>query len=139
MGTLAHVGTAAALLALAGCAQMKTMSNPAPCPVGTDAICVVTVTVRDCDTISAQPDRAMVTVFGKKGDVQWVLDAPAGWDFAKDGIKFKKPGHPQFGNDRPGKKSFRWTFDNSQKDEHPYTIYVTDGYKTCSRDPSIMN
>jgi len=140
MKTIAHIGSAAALLALAGCAAMNptSTSTPQPCTPGADAICVVKVTVKDCDHITAHPDRAMVTL-GNRGDIEWQLDAPAGWDFARDGIKFKDASNPQFGNPRPAKKSFKWKFDNSRKEEHRYTINVTDGYKACSHDPSIMN
>jgi hypothetical protein len=138
MKAFAHFGCTAALLALAGCAATNTMSVPEPCSAGNGALCVVTVTVKDCDHISAKPDRAMVAQ-GNPGDVDWVLDAPAGWDFASDGIVFKDANNPEFGNRRPGKKDFKWKFNNGKKAEHRYWIHVTDGYKTCSHDPSIMN
>ena len=147
MNKIARIGMAAALL-VGGCAMLERdgdqapMANPPPgsvkCTHGASGICVVTVSVASCTSITASPDKAWVPP-GDKGDVVWRL--PSGWKFERSGgIAFRNP-HADFSNPRGNDSAeFRWhNAHNVLNKGHKYTINITDGTQHCSHDPSIMN
>jgi hypothetical protein len=146
MNKITRIGMAAAVL-IAGCGMMERdgdstpMANPPPgatkCTKGGSDICIVTVTVGSCTSISASPDKAWVPP-GDHGDVVWKL--PRGWSFEGQGVVFRNP-HSDFSNPRGGGSGeYRWN--NAHKvlnKGHKYTLHITDGTQHCSHDPSIMN
>ena len=141
MNKIARIGTVAALL-VAGCSMLErdgdgTQTAGTPCTHGSSGICVISVVVNSCTSISANPDVALVAS-GDRGDVVWKL--PGGWKFASQGIVFRNP-HSDFSNPRGGNsQEFRWHNAHQVKNKgHKYTIHITDGRQTCSHDPTIMN
>lgn len=102
--------------------------------------CTVTVKVNSCSSITATPDWLEFAA-GKKGDIEWNLDAAANWEFSARGIEFKDPANPEFDTRRPGAKKFKWKNKHTRPGQHDYNVFVTpDGGKTeCKLDPTIMN
>ena len=130
------------LLALAGCASMYPDGYPnpspraVPCPTGT---CPVTVTVRGCNNIDVVPNEISFQR-GQKGDVEWTLDAPPGWDFAADPIQFKSSPGGNFGNPRKATRNFKLFNHHNAPGKHDYTVVVQDGSgQVCRKDPTILN
>jgi hypothetical protein len=140
MNKIAHKALATVML-LAGCATMDPRSGPPPgavtCTRGGSDICVVTVTVNSCNSISANPDVAWVPPTDA-GDIVWKVAGR--WKFVANGIVFRNP-HSDFSNPRGGNsQEFRWNNAHRDKNKpHKYTIHVTDGTQVCSHDPTIMN
>jgi len=132
---------ASLLLLAAGCGSMTPMTRGTPCNSNP---CNVTVTVTGCNQnqISATPD-VLSYAAGKKGNIEWDLQAPPNWEFLPNGIEFKNPGNIEFDNRNPGARKFKWNNRHDLVGEHAhgYNIFVPpDGGRTiCRHDPTILN
>lgn len=128
-----------AALLLSGCASMKLPETPS---CASREACQVTVTVRGCSwkNIEAAPEVLKVRR-GYKGDIEWKLVAPPGWQFAENGIEFKDAKNPEFDKARRSARAFAWYDSNTKPGAHHYNINVIppEGGKPCTRDPTIMN
>lgn len=104
--------------------------------------CVVTVMVRGCswEAFEIRPEQLWVRK-GYKGDISWKLVAPPGYEFAPNGIEFKKESSKEeFTESRHGPREFWWFNKNSKKAYHHYNVNVmSPSGKLCTRDPTVMN
>jgi hypothetical protein len=95
----------------------------------------VTVTNRG---IVATPDPVPVRRGERNVPIRWRIKT-RGWQFTADGIVIHN-NHNQFvARRREGSQVFHWQSRNSRKQRYEYTINITNGTTTASRDPGIKN
>jgi hypothetical protein len=92
------------------------------------------------DGIVVAPDPVDVPRKSHDVSIYWTICTP-GWEFTDEGIVIHE-NRSQFieprreGKDRNG---FHWKSRNTHKKLYKYTINVTNGTTTASRDPGIKN
>ena len=99
---------------------------------------IVTITVTKAGII-AQPDPVRVPRKKRNVLIRWRIET-RGWKFAPHGITIKK-NYNQFHSRRrhEGARAFHWFDRNTKKEYYKYTVNVTNGRTTASRDPGIGN
>ncbi len=62
-----------------------------------------------------------------------------GWQFTDDGIVIHGNRNQFVARRREGSQVFHWRSRNSRKQRYEYTINITNGRTTATRDPGIKN
>ena len=102
-----------------------------------DITVVITVTR---EGITATPDPVRVPMLQRDVPIRWRVRT-AGWKFTADGIVIHKNYLQFVARRRESSQVFHWRSRNSHKGErnYEYTIKLTRGKNTLSRDPGIKN
>lgn len=125
---------AAGLLA---CATPRSNGDPVPC--GTP-VCHVTVTVKSCDAITADPPVIGILHGNTNSQIHWKLDKADGYSFTDDGVYIKEPRDDQFSKDPTGNDQlFKLKNKNSVKQTYKYGIKLKGPAGVCTLDPIIVN
>jgi len=92
----------------------------------------------DSRGIIATPDPVPVAKGDRDVPIRWRIKT-RGWRFTEDGIVIHE-NHNQFvARRREESQVFHWRSRNSRKQRYEYTINITNGTTTASRDPGIKN
>jgi hypothetical protein len=92
----------------------------------------------DSRGIIATPDPVPVARGERNVPIRWRIKT-RGWRFTEDGIVIHK-NHNQFvARRREESQVFHWKSRNTDRKLYEYTINVTNGTTTASRDPGIKN
>jgi len=92
----------------------------------------------DSRGITANPRRVVVPKDQRKVPIRWRIRT-RGWKFTDDGIVIHQ-NHNQFvARRREESQVFHWQSRNTDRKLYEYTINVTNGTTTATRDPGIKN
>ena len=95
----------------------------------------ITVTSRG---IVARPDLVRLPKSAEAVSIRWRIGT-RGWKFTDNGIVIHR-NHNQFVARRhEGSQVFHWQSRNTDRRRYKYTVNVTNGTTTATRDPGIQN
>ena len=97
----------------------------------------VTITIDEAG-INADPPTVKIKKGARHEKITWTI-ATSGWKFTRDGIVIHGNFNQFTGRGSDHRREFHWNSRNSNTNRYEYTINVTNGTTTATRDPGIKN
>jgi hypothetical protein len=88
--------------------------------------------------ITVDKDPVVIRKHAPPEKISWTIKTP-GWKFTGNGIVIHLNLNQFTARGSKHKQEFHWTSRNSRRKTYKYTINVTNGETTTSRDPGIKN